>query len=206
MQQKIYKIVPGEFTERNRKARQRMKKMRKLLQMLPDYVPRREWIDQIKAGQTPSRANFYNYKEMGHDLREFLIQQNSREAAKRELLENSQLQASSLTNTNQPGPSKPIACHMVLTRTITNIKAQSQHDGNAHDSEPEPPTQDLDDGSILHNIYPYFLPLRNSVKPYYRNTHVGVYLHMKFKIHVVIAITIDTTSLGFPTCVICCRR
>ena len=141
MQQRIYKIVPGDHTERNRKAKERMKKNRALLKMLPDYVPRHEWIAKVKAGHNPSRANFLNFKEMKHDLRDVLIQENARKAAKQELS-----QASSSTNIDQPGPSKPISCHMLFTRTVTNtnIKAQSQkHDGN--DSDLELDTQDLND-------------------------------------------------------------
>ena len=141
VQQRVYAIVPGDYTERNRKAKERMKKNQALLKMLPDYIPRHEWIAKVKAGLNPSRASFRNFKQMEHDLRDVLIQENARKAAKQKLT-----QASSSTNTDQPGPSKPVSCHMLFTRTVvnTNVKAQSQkHDGN--DSDVEPNTQDLDD-------------------------------------------------------------
>ena len=73
-QQAAYGIVPGDKTLKNRRRRQKKAARDAILKALPDYVGKGEWKNRKAEGKSLSRANFYNCKKQGHDLRSALIE------------------------------------------------------------------------------------------------------------------------------------
>ena len=73
-QQAAYGIVPGDKTMKNRRRRQKKAARDSILKTLPDYVEKGEWKKRKMEGEPLSRANFYNCKKEGHDLRSALME------------------------------------------------------------------------------------------------------------------------------------
>lgn len=78
LQQQIYGQVPGDHKERNKKWRESKKKMYQKVKRLNNYIPRKEWKVLGKKGDRPTRANPYNVRTEGLDLRQVLINKNEK--------------------------------------------------------------------------------------------------------------------------------
>ena len=73
-QQSIYSIIPGDHTARNQRNRRKKNLKMAIIRQLPDFVPEEEWNKKKIYGARPSRPNFLNFKDDGHDLRDVLHQ------------------------------------------------------------------------------------------------------------------------------------
>ena len=101
LQQEVYKLVPGDKTIRNQKARRNKKRRMEYIRKLDDYVDQEEWEHMKRTGKNPSRASFKNYKQHGHDLRDVLKQTRDKQVAKEDLVAERQAQKGTTSSKTQ---------------------------------------------------------------------------------------------------------
>lgn len=104
LQQQIYGQVPGDHKQRNKKWRESKKKMYQKVKRLNNYIPRKEWKALGKKGERPARANPYNVRTEGLDLRQVLV--NKHEKSVTQAAQTIEYQGRLINSENDPNSSQ----------------------------------------------------------------------------------------------------